>query len=540
MTFDQKNLAIGPMYLCHGAEGEFAHTFKIEGVIDSPWLDQHVSINHAPGFSSAVVADPRYGELQEFPSMGAKWQLSCPGDGKDADFEYWVKSEFTAEPYSIPVRLGDYRRKILSSRAPISAPIINDEVVAEVTIGSFYTDKKLEGVEVQWWVDGEHIRPELTSNLGVSTFKHAFVTAGIHTVVAKIHSPYNEETVEQKFEVNVYADSPWKGAELTVNGLEVLWNAPIVLFRGQKNELKVKAPANIANNLKLKVVNDEGLTIQAKPDFDTWAPGANGEVVWELTLGADKSGRIILMVSSEETIQSWDLACWVTPSLVNDFTLLFDGKPLADSPKALLTRYGLHTLTLMPKGGGPVVNDEIMLEWGIPPTGLGLEMTPDVRVAQTVHPTDGATWTLRCLDVDGDFSVKAAFTELPGTPWDVPMSVAAGAYQLTFLLISVPQPYPPAVTPAIGLGGTWPAIAPKVKVTTHEGTPVEGVNVVFISPEYPDGSGITAANGQASSTQGVKYFKEGIVELIVRTTEVEGRVSMMRLLVNHIEASSPD
>ncbi|MGX1086910.1 hypothetical protein [Pseudomonas sp. AP3_22 TE3818] len=136
-------MAIEPLLICHGAE----HDLKLAAVEDSPWINQGASVNPIPGETSPISSEPEIGQYQPLLADGAEWKLICPAEGTDIDFNLQVQSEFTAVPYPLSFKLGDYRRKILNERDPISAPVVGDEVTAEIQVGSFYTDKELEGVD---------------------------------------------------------------------------------------------------------------------------------------------------------------------------------------------------------------------------------------------------------------------------------------------------------------------------------------------------------------------------------------------------------
>lgn len=231
-----------PVLICHGA----VHDLRIAAVADSTWVDQGVSCNKVPGETFPITSDPQLGAYQKFVATGSEWKLYCPPDGNDIDFSLQLQSEFTAVPYKVALKLGDYRRVILSKRDPISAPVVGDEVVAEVQIGSFYTDKELEGVEVEWYYDGGLVRNVPTTSQGKSTFNYPLTAEGEHTITAKLHSPYDDTTVEQNFTIYVYMESPWEQATLIINGTAVEWNSPgVVLFRGKANDVRVSGATGL-------------------------------------------------------------------------------------------------------------------------------------------------------------------------------------------------------------------------------------------------------------------------------------------------------
>jgi len=390
----------GPVYICHGAQDDLSHTLNIAGVDDnSPWVNHGVSLNHAAGESSSIITDPQLGVYQEFKSEGSAWKLNCPVNGTDRDFDFWVQTEFTAAPCKIPMRLGHYRRKILDSRDPISAPVVGDKVVAEVQIGSFYTDEELEGVEVEWCDDEGFVQSVPTTNLGWSKFEHTFTTAGEHTMTAKVHSPYDDTTVEQSFTINVYVESPWEEATLSINGNKVEWGAELVLLRGQENDVTVGTPPGIIGELNLELVDNGGLTIVASPKFGEGVAPDNGQFNWKVTPDAGKSGRITLVFFSKEVAEPWEHRSLVISSNLADEVdqVLVGGVP-SPADGAVFFRNGPQTVTLTYKPGSPLQDYPLALT-GTPLTGV----QPGNL---TVTASGDNTWTVNSHTNSGTFKLE--------------------------------------------------------------------------------------------------------------------------------------
>lgn len=625
------------VYLCYGSD---SHTLRIEGAEDSPWVSQGVSLNHASADSPLIFADPGYGELQKLEPEGSEWKLRCPADGIDHDFEYSIQSEFTAVPYKISMRLGHYRREVLDSRSPISAPVIGDTVKAQITVGSFYTKQALENIEVKWSIGGTTTTVP-TSTSGVSQFTHTVQTLGEQTITAEFYSPYDDKTVSESFEIKVYETSPWEDAKLYVNDREVMWGDPIGLTRGRANALRVEVAPEIAKVLRLGVGESGGLNLASNPPFESDVNPVGETFNWTVTPDDGLSGLGMLVLFSTDVVLPWELPFWVMSRNLADeadvliggnivppegidfkhlqpqvltlryktdsplpghpvklkcrivegleegslpsepdygeeqtthrwtmtglrgvgkfqlslagnnmtselvvpvchlleggvpdyFTVQFDGSSLKPGDKAHATRYGRHTITLIPKSGAP--DNKVKLDWGIEAPD-GVTMTPAPGVSQAVHPTEGATWELRCLGVDAEFSVKAEWEGASLTALETPVSLKAGTYNMRFKFLDILMPYPPTEVLAAELipGAGW-GVQPAVQVTTQEGVPVAGVNVEFITPDHPVGFGTTNATGGAGSSVAIKYYpkERHVIELLAKTTEATGRVSMIRLLL---------
>ncbi|MBV7545964.1 hypothetical protein KW849_06555 [Pseudomonas sp. PDM26] len=409
MTVEVKAAAtgIGPVYICHGAQDDLSHTLNIAGVDDnSPWVNHGVSLNHAAGESSSIITDPQLGVYQVFKSEGSAWKLNCPANGTDRDFDFWVQTEFTAAPCKIPMRLGHYRRKILDSRRPISAPVVGDTVAAEVQIGSFYTDKELEGVEVEWYYDdGEMVQKVPTANQGWSKFEHAVTTAGEHTITAKVHSLYDDTTAEQSFTINVYVESPWEQATLLINGKKVEWRAELFLLRGQANDVTVVAPSAIAGELNLGLAENGQLIIDAKPNFSDWVARVDGRFNWKITPHADKSGRISLAFISREVLVPWEHRSLVISSNLADEVdqVLVGGVP-SPADGAVFFRNEPQIVTLTYKPDSPLQDYPLELT-GTPLTGV----QPGNL---TVSASGNNTWTVNSHTNSGTFELKLSGADM--------------------------------------------------------------------------------------------------------------------------------
>ena len=194
-------------------------------------------------------------------------------------------------------------------------------------------------------------------------------------------------------------------------------------------------------------------------------------------------------------------------------------------------RHDMGGIPLHSKSGAP--DNKVKLDWGIEAPD-GVTMTPAPGVSQAVHPTEGATWELRCLGVDAEFLVKAEWEGASLTALETPVSLKAGTYNMRFKFLDILMPYPPTEVLAAELipGAGW-GVQPAVQVTTQEGVPVAGVNVEFITPDHPVGFGTTNATGGAGSSVAIKYYpkERHVIELLAKTTEATGRVSMIRLLL---------
>jgi hypothetical protein len=364
MTSNVKIETIDPVvYLCYGAKDARSHRLTFVGQADSPWIGQSVSLNALGTFPVSTV--PAIGLYQPFPLDGGEWTISCPDDGEPASFVGQLQSEFTAVPYPISFELGHYLREFLGKRNPIGAPLINEEVTAEVQVVSAYTQKLLKDIDVEWLVDGQPAGRKKTNDLGWSTFSHTFTADGEQSITAKVFNPYDGTTIEHGFAIRVYADSPWKQADLKVNGVPVTWRSPVLLRRGQANEVTVKVEPAIAKTLRLALINEEGLNIVAVPADTVWQEPdtVSGEFKWTLTSNEQKSGRVKFVIYSQEVVQPWEHDGRVlSDNLADEAIILIGGVEIPPEGRVFI-RGEAQTLTVVAKPGSPLGRLPLKLRW---------------------------------------------------------------------------------------------------------------------------------------------------------------------------------
>ncbi len=414
------NLKIGatetsPVYFCYGASGERGHTLTAVGEASSPWVGHGVSVNPAAGQTLPFQAVPASGEYQTFSELGCEWKINCQDDGEELAVDCWLQTEFTAKPYSIPVKLGHYLREFLGRRNPFGAPLIGDEVTAEVQVVSAYTQKLLKDVEVQWFVGGEPAGRINTNDSGWSKFSYTFTTVGEQSITAKVFNPYNDTWVEHSFPIKVYAESPWKQAEFKVNGERVEWRSPVLLHRGQANEVTVKVEPAIAKTLRLALINDEGLNIVAVPADTVWQQPdpVSGEFKWTVTSNEQKSGRVKLVIYSQEVAQPWEHDGRLhAGDLADEVEVRIDGKPVTSGVNFFF-RGRPGVITLVSKESSSVT--------------VGLEVTLTRVITSGLDEAD--------LVSSPGFGVST-----PDHRWSVTGSNKSGTFQLIFTCQGIAVP----------------------------------------------------------------------------------------------------
>jgi hypothetical protein len=132
--------------------------------------------------------------------------------------------------------------------------------------------------------------------------------------------------------MGVKAVNPWEPVELFVNDSKVFSSAPIILLRGQANEVRLeKITPAIAKSISLGLVNDAGLIIGADPDFQKWVEVIDGRVTWTVTAQDGTSGNVHLVAFSREVDEFLDLSGLVVSGrLADELDMKIDGNTASD------------------------------------------------------------------------------------------------------------------------------------------------------------------------------------------------------------------
>ena len=219
-----------------------------------------------------------------------------------------------------------------------------------------------------------------------------------------------------------------------------------------------------------------------------------------------------------------------SPLPVSDYlTVQIDGKPWDSGQEPVFVSYGLYTITLMPKPGVSVP-DKVKLVVDQPGW---FALTPDV--GQTLDPTKGATWNVRCGYTGAGVKtvINAWFDQLPSTRLDVPVWFQNGDYYLEFFKTGGAV-HPVPETPITLKAGD--SLQLYVSVRTRVDWPrVQNVDVLVAMPDFPDEVANTYATGIATPKRMVSYAQSGrLVEIIATTTQPSGQLSWGRLLIQII------
>ncbi|EJM40417.1 hypothetical protein PMI26_03981, partial [Pseudomonas sp. GM33] len=295
-------------------------------------------------------------------------------------------------------------------------------------------------------------------------------------------------------------------------------------------EIKPDSPLrSLPIALNCSTIEGPDLELKSEPDFLL----PQTDYVWTVT-GVKGDGAFRLSLHGDGMTDALDLPiCRLTSARpVADYvSVQIDGKPLTSGRDAPFTSWGLHTITLMPKPG-VTVPDKVKLKADRPDFLL---ITPGREVAQTLDPVKGATWECRCTGSGAELRsfIEASFDKLPSRPLGIMGAVTPGKYELSFFDASGQHPFPPPSSdgPLVVKAGELIGLNVRVKDLPIQ-NPVEGVSVVFTKPDFGDETAISNASGRASSVSGVHYSQSGrLVEIVAKTTEVTGQVSMARLQI---------
>jgi len=203
------------------------------------------------------------------------------------------------------------------------------------------------------------------------------------------------------------ASSPWEQATLLINGSIVHWGAELVLLRGQENIISVHAPAEIARELAVSLVESGGLEIDVSPEFQFWVPPVDGTFNWTLIPEDGESGRITLVFYSREVLVPWEhRSLVISENLADEVDQVLVGGAPSPADGALFFRNEPQTVTLTYKQGSPLQGYPLKLT-GAPLTGV----QPGNLV---VTAFDNNVWSVNSHTNSGTFKLELTGENMNG------------------------------------------------------------------------------------------------------------------------------
>ena len=311
LRLDEQMLsADGVLPLCLGALGSSAHRFTAVPAEHDPWQGTRASLNIEANPQNAIVADPDWGKDKP---LDDHWSLLCPDiDGEPPHlFTLRLLNEFNAPPYDIPVSLGHHRLKFLELERAKHYVVLEYGQSAKVgvRVGSYYTDKALEGRLVTWSVEGTNVKSTTpTDREGWAWFDHKPLAAGDLQIQASIESPYYARGfVTEAFEVKVLATDPLKEVRTLVAEEERPWEQKGYPNRGTIYKLQIRFPEVLRNTLatlRWTGTTPEQLGVRVTPPLESAvAVSPLGEVEYHLDNDDRLDGQFSLRLISSHLLE---------------------------------------------------------------------------------------------------------------------------------------------------------------------------------------------------------------------------------------------
>lgn len=186
----------------------------------------------------------------------------------------------------------------------------------------------------------------------------------------------------------------WGNATLNVHGEDVPKGKTLAFFRGQKNEVIVRASADIATELRLEIVDANGLVVDVQP-IKKWQQANAGAFKWEVTPESMKSGKGRMIFISRELNKVW-IHSWtaISKNLRDEIRFERDGIDHDPSDLLLLDQGETHEFTCYPQNDSPLEDSEITLRYINVPDESDVKC-PEEGQSQTLAAT-GATSRFIC------------------------------------------------------------------------------------------------------------------------------------------------
>jgi hypothetical protein len=313
LQLDGQQLPVGrAVPLCLGALGSAAHRFKCIHAQDDTWQGTRASLNIKSNPQGAIVADPDWGRDKP---LDDSWSLVCPElDGEPPYlFNLQLLNEFNAPELDIPVSLGDHRLKFIQLKEAAHYVVMEhgQSIRVGVCVGSYYTDKVLEGITVTWTVDGTDAGTTTpTDREGWAWFEQQPSAAGDVQIQASVESLYYASgVVSQAFEVKVLATDPLQEVRtIMAAGDERPWEQKDYPNRGTTYRLQVRFPQVLWDtDVTLHWSGDsaEKLGVTVTPPLETAARiGPDGLLEYRFANEDRQDGQFSLRLTSAHLLES--------------------------------------------------------------------------------------------------------------------------------------------------------------------------------------------------------------------------------------------
>lgn len=313
LQLDGQQLPVGSAVpLCLGALGSAAHRFKCIHAQDDAWLGTRASLNIRNNPQGAIVADPDWGRDKPLDDF---WRLDCPEIDGDPPYLFTLRlaNEFNAPVLDIPVSLGDHRLEFIQLKEAAHYVVMEhgQSIRVGVCVGSYYTDKALQGKTVTWTVDGAAMNTRTpTDREGWAWFEQQPSAAGDVQVQASVESLYYASgAVTHVFEVKVLATDPLKElCTLDAQGVAHSWEQMGYPNRGTVYDLRIRFPEILWNtDVMLHWIGEpaDKLGVTVSPPLETAARvGPDGLLEYHLDNQDRQDGRFSLQLSSAHLLAS--------------------------------------------------------------------------------------------------------------------------------------------------------------------------------------------------------------------------------------------
>jgi len=356
LVVDPDGLAIEqkapPYKVCHGAR----HRLDISDVASDSWRGQKTSLGWydealptefglqaSPPFNRGEPDEDSYQELDE-PTA---WLLTASGnrDLLSGDLELGIHSFWQAQISTLAVSVGDYVHDLSEIGGGDHALVIDDETANKVVLTTtaynhFQEARKVEGVEVEWRVNGELRTTTPTDEQGQSSWQYAPVAGDIVSdswveVTATVRSGVEggQPSVQLK-QLRVFATSPWPSqVDVFLDGKAVDFKSlGVHLSRGDKGRNLLLKPKDIDDNyfigkdvtLASPGGSAEKLGISFAPK--TAQRMTKEGVQWTFDAGSSERGVFDLECSTPElSVPLVMRGCQLSASLADEVELTFHG-----------------------------------------------------------------------------------------------------------------------------------------------------------------------------------------------------------------------
>lgn len=385
-------------YPCRGRSHEATITFPTGHALAGTdlMLKWESTAGDTPG-ELGVTFSPPLEEMTAIDADRLTWSMDYV-DNKDADFNLIVRcSKLLEDSPRQKMELAHNSLDIVDHRQAPKFPYVSSDVSLrlEVQVSSQVEGVQVgRGINVEWRLDDGPPDSTGTGEGGWSGHVFDLDEAGTFQIVASVASRYEGSCVEHPFDIEVFAENPWRSLVNVTLDDKLTESGRLPFFLGADDSVLRVGPAGdtfLHEEIWLELEEGTEPPIAADPAFGVRREMTEDGLAWNIRPSATTSTQFPLNISHEDLGPFEFEGLLLSGTLEGEGDLTFDGKQIRPADKIYPCIGGTHTLRFGPKAGSPLVLLDVAAQWASETLGIELDPAPGEPIPL---PSDGVEWTL--------------------------------------------------------------------------------------------------------------------------------------------------